>query len=261
MTEPKDLLRPLESAQRLAPADREMLEALQAALGACHSLIAAQGETTREVAERQQEMLQACADQLGRLAEHFTAEGANGAARHAELMEVARQMRAAIAGLTERLDGVHPEHLAGIRADLAEMRGTLDRVAATQELHGLELLAMVKALEALGIVLVAWRNETTGESAREARLSQTRTLGDLVTGTTSLAARVERFEALLARIQPSPWLLVALPLLLGFVYGAGLMTDVMIRFIDGSAGMSEPVVTDLLPWPSFRMGQEAAPPE
>ena len=261
MTEPKDLLRPLEPAQRLAPADREVLEALQAALGACHSLIAAQGETTREAAERQQELLQVCTDTLRRLAEQIDAEGANGAARHAELMEAVGRIPAALAGSPERLDGTSPEHLAGVRADLAEMRATLERVAATQDLHGLELLAMAKAFEALGIALAAWRDETQDTSAREVRLSQTRALGDLVTGTASLAARFAEFEALLARIRPSPWLLVALPLLLGFVYGAGLMTDVVIRFIDGPAGMSAPFVTDLLPWPPFKMSQEAAAPE
>ena len=261
MTQRKDLLRPLEPAQRLAPADREVLEALQATLGECTSLISAQGETTRQAAERQQELLQTCVDRLGRLAELVAAEGDSDASRHAELTEAVGQNQAAIAGLPERLDGVLPEHLAGIRADLAGMSATLERAAASLELHDRQLLAMVKALEALGIALVAWRNQTAGENVREARLSQTHTLGDLVTGTASLAARFAEFEALLARHKSSWWLLVTIPLLLAFVYGAGLMTDFMIRFLDGSAGMSVPLVTDLPPWPLPDAGPEAAPPE
>ncbi|MDE0417111.1 MAG: hypothetical protein OXI95_09285 [bacterium] len=261
MTERKDLLRPLEPAQRLAPADRKMLEALQATIAECNSLISAQGETTRQAAELQQEMLQACADRLGRLAASINAASDSDAARHAELMEAVGRIPTAIAGLPESLDGASPEHLAGMRADLAEMRVTLERVAATQELHGLELLAMARAFEALGIALVAWRNQTHGAEVIQAHLGQTRALGDLARNTTSLAARFAEFEALLVRRKGSFWLLVTIPLLLGFVYGAGLMTDVMIRILDGSAGLTMPLVTEFMFWLSPGSGPEAAPPE
>ena len=40
-----------------------------------------------------------------------------------------------------------------------------------------------------------------------------------------------------------------------------MMTDFMIRFIDGSAGQSVSLATELLPWPLSDAGQEAATPE
>ena len=249
MTERKDLLRAAEPARRLTPADRERLEALQAAVGECASLIASQGAAAQQAAARQQEQLQACVDAPHRFGERLDRQDDDWASRHAELTEVVGRIPAAIAGLPKRLDETREDDAAGMRADLAGMSATLERVAATQELHGLQLLDMARAFEALGIALAAWRDETQGAGAREAHPGQSRTPGDLVRGTATLAARVGQFEALPARCQASPWLLVTIPLLLAFVFGAGLMTDVMIRFIDGSAGQSVPLVTALLPWP------------
>ena len=261
MTERKDLLRPAEPARRLAPADRETLAALQTAVGECASLIASQGTAAQQAAARQQEQLQACVDALHRFGERLDRHDDDGASRHAALTEAAGRIQAAIAGLPKGPGAARSADEAGMRADLAGMSATLERVAATQELHGLELLAMARAFEALGIALVAWRDETQGAGAREAHPGQSGSLGDLARGTATLAARVGQFEALLARCQPSPWLLVAIPLLLAFVYGAGLMTDVMIRFIDGSAGQSVPLVTELLPWPLPDSGPETATAE
>lgn len=91
-----------------------MLQARQATVGECTSIIAAQGETARKTAERQQEMLQACVDELGRLPKLTVSGTKDWVALQADLAAELRQMQAAIDGLPEWLDGILPEHLAGV---------------------------------------------------------------------------------------------------------------------------------------------------
>ena len=144
---------------------------------------------------------------------------------------------------------------------VAAQSDTLERVAVSLELHDRQLLAMARALEAPGTAIVAWRDQTHGEGARQAHLGQAQVLGELVRNTTSLAARFAHFEAVLARHNPGFRALVGIALLFGIGYGAGLMTDIMVTFIDRSAGMSVPPVTELLSWLSLGAGPEAAAPE
>ena len=247
MTERKDLLRPAEPVRRLSQVDRETLEALQSAIGECSSLIASQGAAAQQAAARQEEQLQACVDALHRFGERFDRHDDDGASRHAELTEAVGRIPAAIAGLPKGLDEAGEDDTAGMRADLAAQRGALEQIVGVMGNHNRQLLAMVDAVTVLAAAVAAL--DARGESARQARTSRNRTLADLVSGTASLAARVGQFEESLARRQPNLWPLVTIPLLLALVFGAGLMTDVMIRFIDGLAGQSVPLVTELLPWP------------
>ena len=252
MTQDQDLLRPLEPAQRLASADRETLETIQAAVGECTSLIAAQGAVLQRTADRQLEALQACADAVGHLAERLDRQGDGGAALHAELTEAMRQVPVAIAGLSERLDESGAESTAGVHAALAALNGTLDKVADTLSSHDRRLVAITETVSVLSAAVVALREEAYGVKAEraQAQTSQTRTLGNLVKGTASLAARFGFFEAALERHKTDFWLhAVAIPLLIGCAFFFGMMTDFMIRFLDAPAGTSALPEMPLPTWP------------
>ena len=244
MTQRKDLLRPLELAQRLASADRETLEAIEAAVGECTSLIATQGEAMERATDRQLEMQQACADAVGHLAERLDTARKDETARHAELTEAMRQVPVAIAGLPERLDAAGAESTAGVRAALATLNGTLDKVADTLSSHDRRLVAVTDAVSVLSATVEMLREEAHGKREREARMSQTGALSDLVKGTASLAARFGVFETALERYRSDFWLhAVAIPLLIGCAFFFGMMTDFMAGWF------AEPAVTTLLPWP------------
>ena len=250
MTQRKDLLRPLEPAQRLASADRETLEAIHAAVGDCTSLITAQGAALQQAADRQLEALRACADAAGHLAERTDRQGDGGAAFHAELTEAMRQVPVAIAGLRERLDATGAESTAGVRADLAGLNGTLDKVAETLSSHDRRLVAVTDAVSVLSVAVEALREAAHGGRARHAQTSQTRALGDLVKGTASLGARFGVFEQVLRRYRSDFWLhAFALPLLIGCAFFFGMMTDFVIRFLDAPAGTSALPELPLPPWP------------
>ena len=248
MTQRKDLLRPLEPAQRLASADRETLEAIHAAVGDCTSLIAAQGAALQQTTDRQLEALQACADAVGHLAERIDRQGNGGAALHAELTEAMRQVPVGIAGLSERLDESGAESTAGVHAALAALavlNGTLDKVADTLGSHDRRIVAVTDAVEALREEAYGVRAERT-----QAQTGQTRTLGDLVKGTASLGARFGHIEQVLRRYRSDFWLhAVAIPLLIGCAFFFGMMADFMAGWF------AEPAVTTLLPWPP----EDAAP--
>ena len=245
MTQRKDLLRPLEPAQRLASADRETLEAIHAAVGDCTSLIAAQGAALQQTADRQLEALQACADAVGHLAERIDRQGNGGAALHAELTEAMREVPVAMTGLATRLDEFGVESTADVRANLAALNGTLDKVADTLSSHDRRLVAVTDAVEAL-------REEAYGVRAERtpAQTGQTRTLGDLVKGTASLGARFGHIEQVLSRYRSDFWLhAVAIPLLIGCAFFFGMMTDFVIQFLDAPAGTSVLPEMPLPPWP------------
>ena len=246
MTQDQDLLRPLEPAQRLASADRETLETIQAAVGACTSLIAAQGAALQQTADRQLEALQACADAVGHLAERIDRQGDGGAAFHAELTEAMRQVPVAIAGLPERLDAAGVESTTGVRGELAALNGTLDKVADTLSSHDRRLVAITETVSVLSAAFAALREEAYGVRAERTRAqaSQTRTLGDVVKGTASLGARFGRVEEVLKRYRSDFWLhAVAIPLLIGCAFFFGMMADFMAGWF------AEPAVTTLLSWP------------
>lgn len=247
MTQRKDLLRPLEPAQRLAGADRDALDALLAAVADCKSLIATERTALQQATHAQQETLQACVDELRRFDERLDRQDNDGASRHAELTEAVGKIPAAIAGVPKRLDEARAEDTAVMRADLAALRSTLEQIVGVMGNHNSNLIAMVDAMLVLAAAVAVL--DAHGENARQARTSRNRTLSDLVNGTATLAARVGRFEEALTRRKTDLWPLVTIPLLLALVFGAGMMTDFMIRFIDGSAGRSVPLVTELLPWP------------
>ena len=236
MTQDQDLLRPLEPAQRLASTDRETLDAIQAAVGECRSRIAAQGEAMEQAADRQLAMQQACIDAVGHLAKRIDSQGKVDEALHAELTEAMRKVPVAIADLPERLDESGAESTAGIRADLAAMNGTLEKVADTLGSHDRRLVAVTDAVSVLSVAVEALREEAHGKRARQARLSQTWVLSNLARGTASLAARFGFFEATLERYKTDFWLhAVAIPLLIGCAFFFGMMTDFMIRFLDAPA--------------------------
>ena len=252
MTQDQDLLRPLEPAQRLASADRETLEAIEAAVGECTSLVASQGAAMEQAADRQLAMQQACVDAVGHLAERIDRQGDGGAALHAELTEAMRQVPVAIAGLPERLDAAGVESTAGVRGELAALRGTLERIAGTHESHDRRLRAVTDVVSILSAAVVALREEAYGVKAErtQAQTSQTRTLGNLVKGTASLAARFGFFEAAQERHKTDFWLhAVAIPLLIGCAFFFGMMTDFVIRFLDAPAGTSALPEMPLPPWP------------
>ncbi len=250
MTQDQDLLRPLEPAQCLAPANRETLDAIHASLGECTSLVADQGAALRQTADRHLEALQACADAVGRLAERIDRQGDGGAELHADLAEALGEMPAAIAGLPERLDAAGAESTAGVRADLAALNGTLDKVAETLGSHDRRLVAVTDAVSVLSVAVEALREEAHGKRAREAQSNQTRTLGYLIKGTASLAARFGFFEAALERHKTDFWLhAVAIPLLIGCAFFFGMMTDFMIRFLDAPAATAALPELPLPPWP------------
>ena len=250
MTGPKDLLHPLEPAQRLAKADRDALDALLAELTDCTTLIATAHAARQQETATQLERLQACAAAVGRLSEQIGAAGNDDAARHAELTAAMRQIPAAVTTLVTGLDAAGTEHAAGIRSDIAALGGTLASVAGTCEQHNRCLLAMTDAVTALITAVAVLRLETQAERARQAQTSPARTLGDLLKGRASLGARVGNFEQVLARYRTDFWLhAVAIPLLFGVAFGCGLMTDIVIQYLDGLPGTSAPPVAELLPWP------------
>ena len=146
MTRGKTQLRPLESAQRLAPTDREMLEATHAAVGQCASLIAARIDGYAE----------------------------DGAARLAEVMEAVREVQVAVAGLATRHVETGVESAAGGRADLAALNGTLASVADTISRHDRRLSAVTDAVPALSAAVKALRGDARGADAE--RLRQARGL-------------------------------------------------------------------------------------
>lgn len=136
MTKPKDLLHPLEPAQRLAKADRDALDALLAAVADCRSLIATERTALQQATQAQQETLQACVDAVGRLSEEIGAAGRDDAARHAELTAAVRQVPAAVAGLPERLDETgaeHPTRKAGDRDGAGHVKVGGVRVLVNRE--------------------------------------------------------------------------------------------------------------------------------
>ena len=246
MTQQKDLLRPLEPAQRLASADRETLETIHAAVGECTSLIVARSATMEQATDRQLAMQQTCVDAIGHLAERIDAAGKDEAARHAELTAAVRQVSGAVAGLARRLDASGAEHAAGVRGELAALRGTLERIAGTHESHDRRLRAVTDAVSILSAAVAGLREEAYGVRAErtQAQASQTRTLGDVVKGTASLGARFGRVEQVLRRYRSDFWLhAVALPLLIGCAFFFGMMADFMAGWF------AEPAVTAMLPWP------------
>lgn len=246
MTERKDLLHPLEPAQRLAEADRDALDSLLAAVADCKSLIATERTALQQATNCQQETLQACVDAVGRLSEEICAAGRDDAA----LTEAVRQVPAAVAGLSERLDETGAQHASSIRLDIAALGGALERIAEVQENQDRRLLAVTDSMSAVSAAVAALREEAHGVSARQAQTNRTRTIADLVKGTASPGVRTGNFERVPERHRSGVRLhAIAFSLLLAVVYGAGLMTDLMLRFFDGSAGMAVPPATELLPWP------------
>ena len=239
MTQDQDLLRPLEPAQRLASADRETLETIHAAVGECTSLITAQGAAMEQATDRQLVMQQACVDAVGHLAERIDDAGKDEAARHAVLTAAVRQVPVAMTGLATKLDASGAEHAAGVRGELAALRGTLERIAGTHESHDRQLRAVTDAVSILSADVAGLREEAHDRRARETRMSQTRALGDVVKGTASLAARFGFFEVALERHKTDFWLhAVAIPLLIGCAFFFGMMTDFVIQFLDAPARTS-----------------------
>ena len=252
MTQRKDLLRPLEPAQRLASADRETLEAIHAAVGECTSLIATQGEAMERATDRQLEMQQACVDAIGHLAERIDAVRGDEAARHAVLTAAMRQVPVAIAGLARKLDASGAEHAAGVRGELAALRGTLGRIAGTHESHDHRLRAVTDAVSILSAAVAGLREEAYGVRAdrTQAQASQTRTLGDVVKGTASLGARFGHIERVLRRYRSDFWIhAAAIPLLIGCAFFFGMMTDFVIQFLDAPARTSALPELPLPAWP------------
>ena len=175
-----------------------------------------------------------------------------------------RQVPVAIAGLPERLDAAGAESTAGVRSELAALNGTLDRVADTLNSHDRRLVAITETVSVLSAAVVALREEAYGVRTErtQAQTSQTRTLGNLVKGTASLAARFGFFEAALERHKTDFWLhAVAIPLLIGCAFFFGMMTDFVIQFLDAPAGTAVPPVTELLPWPPPDASLEIVTPE
>ncbi len=247
MTERRDLLRPLEPAQRLAVADRETLGALLAAVAGFTTLIAGECAAQHQATANQPATLQACIDAPGRLSGRIDAAGRDASARHVEPTASVRRIPVAVTGPGTELDAAGATRAAGIRADLKAQGGTLDRVARTREQHDHRLGAMTDAVTA---PVAALRLAAHSEHARQARTGQTRTLGDLVKGTASLAARLGRFEQALAQHRTDFRLHTsAIPLLLGFTFSAGMMTGFVIQHLDGSAGQFARPATGLMPWP------------
>ncbi len=252
MTQRETLLRPLEPAQRLAPADRETLEATLASVGDCASLIAEQGAARQETTERQIEALRTFADAVGRLSERIDGHAEDGAARHAELMEAVREARAAVAGLATRHDENGEESAAGVRTDLAALNGALERFADTLGRHDRRLAAVTDAVPVLSAAAEALREETRGARAERnaAQDRQTRTLGDVVRRAASLGRRFGRIEQALKRERRDFWLNgVAIPLLIGCAFFFGLMTDFTIRYLDRPAVTAVPGAAELPPLP------------
>ncbi len=249
MTQRETLLRPLEPAQRLAPADRDTLETIHSAVGECKSLITSQDAARQETAERQIEALQAFTDAVGRLAAQLDGHGKDGAARHAEMIEAVREARAAVTGLATRYDKTGVESAAGVRADLAALNGTLLSVADTLSRHDRRLAAVTDAVPALSATVEALRGEAHGASVerKEVESGQARTLGDVARGAASLGQRFGRIEQALKRERSNFWLNgVAIPLLVGCAFFAGLMTDFTVRYLDRPAVTA---VAELPPWP------------
>ena len=257
MTERKDLLRPLEPAQRLAAADRETLGALLADVAGCTTLIVGECAAQHQATANQPATLQACIDALGRPSGRIDAAGRDDSARHVEPTASVRQIPVAVTGLGTALDAAGAARAAGIRADLTAPGGTLDRVARTREQHDQRLGAMTDAVTALFAPVAALCLAAHSEHARQARTGQTRTLGDHVKATASLAARLGRFEQALSRRRTDFRLHTrAIPLLPGCAFSAGMMTGFVIRYLDGSAGQSARPETGLMPWPPLAATQE-----
>ena len=252
MTQRETLLRPLEPAQRLAPADRETLEATLAAVGECKSLITAQEAARQATAERQIEALQAFTDAVVRLSVRIDGHAEDGAARHAEVMEAVREARAAVADLATRHDETDVEAATAVRADLAALNGTLERFADTLTHHDHRLAAVTDAVPALSAAVEALRGEARGAGAERKRVEagQAQTLNDFVKHAASLGQRFGRIEKALKRERSNFWLSgVAIPLLVGCAFFFGLMTDFTVRYLDRPAATSVPGAAELLPLP------------
>ncbi len=238
MTRGKTLLRPLEPAQRLASADREALEAIQAAVDACQSLVGEQGAALQKSMEQQLKVLKALVDAVVSLAERLKEQDSNGAEGHAELMEAVQGVLANVAGLAARLDEANVKSAAAVHADLAALNDTLNRIADT-------LAAAADAVPALSTAVETLRKETHDAMAekKEAQADEARTLGDLVRNTASLGLRFGHIERALKRSHRDFWLTgVALPLLVGCAFFFGLMTDFVVRYLE-----TPPAVTAMLP--------------
>ena len=250
MTQAKDLLRPLGPAQRLGEADRETLDAIWTTLGDCSTLITTQGEALLKSADRQLEAMEAFAETVGLLAERIDVAHNHEAARLAEMTAALQQVSDALTGFVTRLDESQRESTDGMPADLSTLNETLETIAGTLTSHDRRLTDVTETMSTLSAAVATLREETRGRRAREAQPGRTRVLDDVVRGTAVLASRFGVFEATLARYRSNFWLhAVALPLLIGCAFFFGMMTDFMIRFLDGSAATAVPLVTDLLPWP------------
>ena len=260
MTRGKTLLRPLEPAQRLAPADRETLETIQAAVDACRSLVGEQGATLQKSMEQQLKVLQALVDAVVSLAERLKEQGGDGAERHTELTEAVQGVLAAVAGLAARLDEANVKSAAAVHADLAALTDTLNRIADTLADHDRRLAVVADAVPALSTAVETLRKETHDAMAerKEAQADEARTLGDLVKDTVSLGRRFGHIEQALKRSRRDFWLTgVALPLLVGCAFFFGLMTDFVVRYLE-----TPPAVTAMLPaaelppWPPPNLSLE-----
>ncbi|MCE2520763.1 MAG: hypothetical protein J4G15_13325 [Alphaproteobacteria bacterium] len=251
MTQDQDLLRPLEPAQCLAPANRVTLDAIQTALGECTTLITTQGAALQQTADRHLEALQACADAVGRLAERIDAAHNHEAARQAELTETLQQVPAALTGFTRSLDETRKESTNGMHADLSALNDTLETIAGTFGSHDRRLASVTETMSVLSAAVATLRAETRGRWDREAHPGQTRVLNNVVRGTAMLAARFGFFEATLERYKTDFWLhAVAIPLLIGCAFFFGMMTDLMIRFLDAPAATSALPELPLPPLPT-----------
>lgn len=249
ITEPRDLLRPFEPAQRLAKVDRDALASLLTDMADYKTPIAAEGAAPQRVPHDQLKWLQACVDAIGVFRKRSKLLGRDGVTRHTELMAAVRQILMVVTNLARGFDKAGAECTARIRADLAAFCGALTMVVGTSVRHDRRPGAMTNVVTALSTSVAALHLETHGAQARQAQTRQTRTLGDLVKGTASPGARIGPFEQVLAQHRTDFWLYAnAIPLLRGCVFFFSEMTDFVIRCLGGPAGNPVPPVTELLPW-------------
>ncbi len=265
MTRGKTLLRPLEPAQRLASADRETLETIQAAVDACQSLVSEQGAALQKSMEQQLKVLKALVDAVSSLAERLKEQDSNGAEGHAELMKAVRSVLAAVAGLAVRLDEANVKSAAAVHADLAALNDTLNRIADTLADHDRRLAAAADAVPALSTSVETLRKETHDAMAerKEAQAGEARTLGDIASGTAALGRRFGHVEQALKRSRRDFWLTgVALPLLVGCAFFFGLMTDFVVRYLEAPPAVTAMLpAAELPPWPPPDLSLEIVTPE
>lgn len=230
-------------------ANRDALDALLAEMAVCRTLLAFERAILQQATANHLERRKSCADALVRLADRIGMQGKDDAVRQTEPMEAVRQVAVAVTGLSDSLDVAGAECNASVRAGLATLGGTLERITGVSENQARQLLAVTDSVSALSAFVAALRLEAHGKQAGHARTRQTRTLGDLVKAAALFGARMETFERVLARHRTGFRLhRIVIPLLLGCAFFLGLMTGFVIRFFQGAAGNSVRPAMELLPW-------------